>query len=175
MIVMWIDQSFSGTGVCILNDSKMILSELIVPSTKSVHRLVEIKNKLIKIYNDNKPDFVYMEKYMFTPKRAMAFELGELAGAIKTAFVEVGVTPVVVYTTHLKKYITGSGNAEKSLMLLKIFQKFGIEFNNNNLADAFLIAKIGEQAEILKLVKSKEKRKKGLEKYEWEVIKEYIK
>lgn len=175
MKIMGIDQSFSGTGVCILDNEKMTLSKLIVPTTKGVYRLVEIKNALVGIYKETSPDFVYMEKYMFTPQRAMAFELGELAGAIKAAFVEMGKIPVVVYTTHLKKFITGSGVAEKSLILLKVFKKFGIEFNNNNLADAFLIAKIGEHVEIVRTIKSKDKQKKGFEKHEWEVIKEYLK
>lgn len=169
---MGIDQSLTGTGLCILEDGKIVLSRLIASKKKGVERIIEIKNEIIKTFNEVHPDYVAIEKYSFTPGRAMAFELGELIGVVKVTLAELGKVPVVVYTAHVKKYATGKGNADKSLVLLNVYKKFNVEFDNNNLADAFVIAKIMES---IVMIKDNKKKKKDFEKYEWEVIGEYIK
>jgi crossover junction endodeoxyribonuclease RuvC len=51
---------------------------------------------------------------------------------------------LMVAPTALKKFITGKGNAKKELMLMKIFKRYGLEFENNNLADAYALARYGE-------------------------------
>jgi crossover junction endodeoxyribonuclease RuvC len=40
----------------------------------------------------------------------------------------------------LKKFVTGVGNAKKNEMLLKTYQAWGIEFNDDNAADAYGLA-----------------------------------
>ena len=171
MKVMGIDQSLTGTGVCVLEDGELKRSKLIASKKKGVERIIEIKNELINIFKEVLPDYVAIEKYSFTPGRAMAFELGELIGVVKVTLAELGKIPIVVYTSHVKKFATGKGNADKSLVLLNVYKKFNVEFDNNNLADAFVIAKIMES---IVMVNEKKKKKKDFEKYEWEVIKEYV-
>ncbi|MGD2073064.1 MAG: hypothetical protein PVG65_06210, partial [Candidatus Thorarchaeota archaeon] len=48
----------------------------------------------------------------------------------------------VIAPSTLKKFVTGKGNCKKELILLKVYQKFEIEFDNHNLADAFSLAKM---------------------------------
>jgi Holliday junction resolvasome RuvABC endonuclease subunit len=42
----------------------------------------------------------------------------------------------------IKKFITGTGTAKKELMLLKVYKKFGEEFQDNNICDAFCLGKL---------------------------------
>jgi Holliday junction resolvasome RuvABC endonuclease subunit len=42
----------------------------------------------------------------------------------------------------LKKFVTGDGRAKKDLMLLKVFKKWGVEFADDNLADAYSLARL---------------------------------
>ncbi|HLN30029.1 MAG TPA: hypothetical protein VK395_19965 [Gemmataceae bacterium] len=42
-----------------------------------------------------------------------------------------------------KKFLTGKGNCDKNLILLKVFQKYGIECEDDNVADAINLNMIG--------------------------------
>lgn len=171
MKILGIDQSLTSTGICVLENEKLVLSKLIASKKKGVDRIIEIKNEIIKIFNEFNPDFTAIENYSFTPNRGKAFELGELAGVIKITLAELGRPAIVIYGTQIKKFATGDGHADKSLIMLQVYKKYNIEFNNNNLADAFVIAKIMEN---IVLVKENKKKKKDFEKAEWEVLKGYV-
>jgi Holliday junction resolvasome RuvABC endonuclease subunit len=41
----------------------------------------------------------------------------------------------------IKKFVTGKGNAKKELILKEVFRKFEFDTSDNNIADAFAIAK----------------------------------
>ncbi len=47
----------------------------------------------------------------------------------------------VVAPGTLKKFVTGDGRAKKDLMLLKVYKKWGVEFDDDNLADAYSLAR----------------------------------
>jgi crossover junction endodeoxyribonuclease RuvC len=53
-------------------------------------------------------------------------------------------TTYMVAPTGLKKFITGKGNCAKELILLEVYKRYKMSFDNNNLADSFGLAKIGE-------------------------------
>jgi len=52
---------------------------------------------------------------------------------------------IITTPTTLKKFITGKGNAKKELMLLKVYKKWGKEFDNNNICDAYSLAEYAKQ------------------------------
>lgn len=73
---------------------------------------------------------------------------------------------VIVAPTSLKKYITGSGVAEKGTLMMEIYKRYGVTIRDNNEADAYGLAQIGlalnggnskditkKQQEVLDLVK----------------------
>lgn len=70
--------------------------------------------------------------------------LGELGGVVRLA---LGATfPVyqvtVVAPTALKKFVTGSGNAGKDVVILHTYKKWDVEFTSNDEADAYGLARI---------------------------------
>ena len=42
----------------------------------------------------------------------------------------------------LKKYAAGKGNAKKQEMLLQMYKRWGVEFNDDNAADSYGLARL---------------------------------
>lgn len=72
--------------------------------------------------------------------------LGELGGVLRLALhYVIGSSRIrTVAPTALKKYTTGTGVASKDIMLLSVFQKWGISLTDNNLADAYAAARLAQ-------------------------------
>ncbi|MDJ0463177.1 hypothetical protein [Streptomyces sp. H27-C3] len=73
--------------------------------------------------------------------------LGELGAVVKLAIAEIaGVRPwrhpVIVPPPTLKKYVTGKGTATKQEMIDTVARRYGAIFYNDNLADAYALARV---------------------------------
>ena len=51
-------------------------------------------------------------------------------------------TPLVIPPMTLKKYATGKGTSKKQEMLLQIYKRWGVEFSDDNAADAYALARL---------------------------------
>jgi Holliday junction resolvasome RuvABC endonuclease subunit len=85
-----------------------------------------------------------------------ALKLGELAGLVKLTiwdyfdgnlysaipYEEHIRTPLQIPPMTLKKYATGKGTAKKQEMLMQIYKRWGIEFNDDNAADSYALARL---------------------------------
>ena len=80
-----------------------------------------------------------------------ALVLGELAATVKLtilAYYEIEEitwhlrAPLQVPPMTLKKYATGKGTAKKQEMLMQIYKRWGVEFNDDNAADSYALAKL---------------------------------
>ena len=188
MKIMGIDQSLTNTGVVVIEDGKLIHKESIKIKKKGIMRLHMICNKLEDIIKKYVPDIFVMEGYAYGSSMSRVFDLGELGGIIKIRIFNyyynfdnprnVTIAPFnnvffIVPPTMLKKFVTGKGNCKKALMLLKIYKKWGIEFNDDNIADAFALAKFierylqsnAQEMYILKFTKTEEEIFKKYKKY----------
>lgn len=134
-----IDPSLTETGICIFKNGK-IHSEVIKPKTKDVARLSDISNHINCLIQDHCITHACIEGYAYSAIGRIV-NLGELGGVIRLLLYDEGIPFVVVPPTVIKKFITGKGNAKKELMLLQVYKKFGVEFDNNNTCDAFALGK----------------------------------
>jgi Holliday junction resolvasome RuvABC endonuclease subunit len=57
-------------------------------------------------------------------------------------------TPLVVPPMTLKKYATGKGTSKKQEMLLQIYKRWGVEFLDDNAADAYALARLASENSI---------------------------
>jgi hypothetical protein len=57
-------------------------------------------------------------------------------------------TPLQVPPMTLKKYATGKGTSKKQEMLLQIYKRWGVEFNDDNAADAYALARLAGKHQI---------------------------
>jgi Holliday junction resolvasome RuvABC endonuclease subunit len=50
--------------------------------------------------------------------------------------------PLMIPPMTLKKYATGKGTSKKQEMLLQIYKRYGVEFNDDNAADAYSLGRL---------------------------------
>ena len=151
-IVMGLDLSLVGTGVVVLSDlttpdNPAILEQVLIessPKEENTPRLIGISTKVMKVIIKYKPHLVVMEGAAFgVQKTSSIFTLGELAGLVKANMYTMSQPFMIVTPSALKKWVTGKGNAKKDLMLLKVYKRFGVEFSDDNLCDAYALARYG--------------------------------
>jgi crossover junction endodeoxyribonuclease RuvC len=86
-----------------------------------------------------------------------ALVLGELAAVVKMAIYDYFGEdencryPLKIPPMTLKKYATGKGNAKKQEMLMQIYKRWGIEFNDDNAADAYALGRLAGKTAIDKI------------------------
>jgi hypothetical protein len=151
-VAIGIDQSYSGFGITLLDVDELASYRTIVFKAEDLHidRLVWIQEKLTSILEGviqwNRPlsVTVAMEGYAFGT--TMAHMLGELGAIVKlVCYNELdgfeGKYPYIIPPTTLKKYITGKGTGvQKNQILLNVYKKWGVEFNDDNAADSYALA-----------------------------------
>jgi len=72
-----------------------------------------------------------------------ALVLGELSATVKlTLYRRWEVLPLQVPPMTLKKYATGKGNSKKQEMLMQVYKRWGVEFNDDNAADAYALSRL---------------------------------
>jgi crossover junction endodeoxyribonuclease RuvC len=50
---------------------------------------------------------------------------------------------VLVTPSQLKKFVTGKGNADKSVVMKEVYKRFSIDTDDDNTADAVVLGHIG--------------------------------
>lgn len=125
MIISGLDQSMTGTGITISDNTNynfyIIKSEKTkgtkCPSIDNTRRLIEISSKIKNIYINSKVEYVALEGLSFGSKGRSVMTLGGLSHMIRMALIELDVPFIVVPPKTLKKYWTGSGNSNKMAMI----------------------------------------------------------
>jgi crossover junction endodeoxyribonuclease RuvC len=152
-IVIGIDSSATAFGLAALSlDDGSAYAWVHKSKLTGVERLADIDSWLRTTLSTLKlrssaVEIAVMEAYGFASQKAHT--IGEVGGVAKLALHRTfgpnhparDTLPVAPNT--LKKFTTGSGNAEKSDMKLAIFRKWGVEFKDDNQADAFALCKVG--------------------------------
>lgn len=110
---------------------------------KGIQRLHSIKN----MYNrkidclKSKNIICCMEGYAYnTTNTRSVFELGELGGMIKLYNFESNYSTLIVSPSSLKKFISYKGNSDKIEMKNAINEVFSLEFENDDIYDAFSLS-----------------------------------
>lgn len=88
-------------------------------------------------------DIVLMEDVAFSKNKAYAKEIAGLAYLVRHALWKRDQPFLLAQSTSLKKFATGSGKAEKNMVLLSVFRRFEVEATNDNEADAIALLFLG--------------------------------
>ena len=148
-IVMGLDLSLTATGVVAVDDNWRIVERRLITSTpkeENTPRLTKIAISIMLSVGKIRPDLVIIEGPAFgISKTTSIFQLGELAGIVKRDLFTTNFPFIIVPPSQLKKFVTGKGNAKKDLMLLAVHKKYGEDFEDDNLCDAYVLARYGFQ------------------------------
>ena len=151
-VTIGIDQSLTGFALTVLNIEapEQFITWVYKSPYFGIERLADIRQWL----QDN---LDYAEEHWTLEDTALegtvlashaALVLGELSAVVRMAifdhFEEEDPRrfPLKVPPMTLKKYAAGKGNAKKQEMLLQIYKRWGIEFNDDNAADSYALARL---------------------------------
>lgn len=155
-----IDQSLTGFALTILDveDPKNYITWVYKSPYRGVKRLVDISRWLVKkleLVEDRYVTDVAMEGTVLASHSALV--LGELAAVVKIVFWSFFEdwdhqdhlrVPLQIPPMTLKKYAAGKGNAKKQEMLMQMYKRYGVEFNDDNAADSYGLARMAAQLQI---------------------------
>jgi crossover junction endodeoxyribonuclease RuvC len=168
--IFGIDPSLTSTGYCVRDNGKTYAIGTILPKKlRGVERLLYIEKQLDELcishlHTGDIRDLVVIEGYSFGSQGRAIFQIGELGGVIRRYLHLMEIPWVEVSPASLKKFVTGKGNTKKEHIMMHVLKRWGVECNNNNEADAFGLAMIGEclsgkatetqaQADVIKALK----------------------
>jgi crossover junction endodeoxyribonuclease RuvC len=166
-----IDPSLTATAVAIIDkDGKLVRSHVISPKLTGPQRLMSIRDLLLsELCNLPLPaEFVCIEHYAMNCKFGRE-TAGELGGVLRVMMFENQFEYQEIPPLRLKQFATGKATAEKDHILMAVYKKWGIEFQKNDEADAFILA---QMARAIYMVKNNADIQ--LTAYELEVIQNII-
>jgi crossover junction endodeoxyribonuclease RuvC len=166
-VAIGIDQSLTGFALSAVNvlSPSNYYTWVYKSEYRGVQRLNDIafwmSNKLELLEDAGNSIYdIAMEGTVLQSQAALV--LGELAATVKLAlfsyFEDVPYsllrTPLQIPPMTLKKYAAGKGNAKKQEMLMQIYKRWGIEFNDDNAADSYALARLAAECVIDDVEKS---------------------
>jgi Holliday junction resolvasome RuvABC endonuclease subunit len=139
--VLGLDLSLTGTGWC-LNDKEELQTGLIetkkMLGLERIHFILTEVMKLIDIET-----LVVIEDFSFASKGSSLFQIAGLGYIIRHELWSQGIDFILVPPTVLKKFVTGAGNSDKSVMLKEIYKRWGADINDDNIGDGYGLSRIG--------------------------------
>lgn len=135
-----LDLALNDTGCATAEGVKTISAP---KGMAGMERLHWLRTNIIEQCAFGPQSLVVMEDLAFSRNKAGAKENAGLAYLIRYELWTHSVPFLLVAPNTLKKFVTGKGNAEKSLMLLEVFKRFGVSAANDNEADAVGLYYIG--------------------------------
>jgi len=139
------DPSYNNFAIVILDQDANIVDQQLFGSTKTTEvedRLIELEKKYDFIPHIVSLHSICIEGPSYSSNGAFILQMGALHYMIRIMFKRQKVNFKVIAPTTLKKFVTGSGRAKKDLMLLKVYKRWGVEFSDDNLADAYSLARM---------------------------------
>lgn len=155
-----IDQSYTGLAIVAVSSDERDAVIGGVHSFESkkygtgIDRLLSIYQRIFGVLSEiDDIAHVCMEGYAPSSKYGRE-QAGELGAIVKLALYDYFDRfaddhgdlryPTIVGTTALKKFVSGNGTTKKNNMLLSVYKKWGFETTDDNIADAFWLAKVAE-------------------------------
>ena len=152
MIILGIDPSLTATGIIVLQYGQVetAVTTKNRPELDPVDRVRLIFEQINKIIQHPSitPDLIVIEGLSFHSKGQgldKTFYLGwRIREELKRFKESENIPWIEVPPTQLKQFATGKGNANKEIILQQVYKRWGVEFSDNNQADAYVLARIGE-------------------------------
>jgi Holliday junction resolvasome RuvABC endonuclease subunit len=150
-IYVGIDASLTGYAVVLWwpGGLKDVLISTKAAGDSYALRLDQIRRRVVEVLTPAKDDIrlIAMERPAYAASGA--FTGGLVHAATAFALLDVfgpddlqRIAPVLVAGNTLKKFVTGKGNGPKSVMLKHVYSKWGYDTDDDNLADAYGLARL---------------------------------
>jgi len=146
-VYVGIDHSLTGTGIVVLDQDGCILEQKLIKTSSDQideKRMIDIIDGLSFVPKILRLKYVYIEGPSYMSSGQAVLQMGALHYLIRIFLYRKKVRYKIIAPGSLKKFICGpgNGNAKKEFMLLNIYKKYGLEFKDNNIADAYSLARM---------------------------------
>jgi crossover junction endodeoxyribonuclease RuvC len=144
-----IDASFSGTGVIIINNEFKIIEQRLIGTKKKddiydiEHRMLYIVKALeclLKYKDDIK--LVLIEGLSYGSTGDGAAQLAALNYFIRIFLLQNNIPYSDVSPNKLKQFASGKGQSKKNMMLKEVYKRWGEDFEDDNICDAYCLARL---------------------------------
>lgn len=140
MEITGLDLAMGSTGLCLPDGSVLTIK----PKGKGDARYTEVRDHIRLAVRTSKTDLVVLEAIQGRSlKGDAATVLPMMHGAVRAMLIDDAVPYVLINQSTLKKYATGSGNADKTAMALAAFKRAHLEFDDDNQCDAWWLHTAG--------------------------------
>jgi crossover junction endodeoxyribonuclease RuvC len=147
-----LDLSLCGTGVVIIDSDGNYTEKLIKSNppkiknpTTEVRRLMKIRDEIKSAIMTERIEIATIEGISYMSKNSTSTsQLSGLNYMVREMLMKIGIPFVIVAPTSLKKFATGKGNCGKDVMMLEIYKRWGVSILNDNVADAYALARAAE-------------------------------
>jgi len=141
--IVGLDLSLVATGYYVV-DAGVEKGGLIAPGKLSgVRRLDHILTAVRALLVAPYETLAVVEDFSFGSKGQAVFQIAGLGYLVRHFLWQSKIPTLLVPPALLKKYVTGSGNADKTVMLKEIYKRWGADINDDNVGDAYALARIG--------------------------------
>jgi len=143
--VVGIDPSYNGFAIVLLDEDATIIEQKLLKSDSDLEaedRIIQLEEDFKFIADVTHLRYVYIEGPSYMSKGAFVLQMGALHYYLRVFFRKKNINYKIIAPGVLKKFITGKGTAKKDLMLLKVYKKFNVEFDDDNLCDAYSLARL---------------------------------
>lgn len=190
-LIIGIDPSLTSTGIVVLRGNKVELAVTTKnkPALGTIDRVRLIYERIVDIQENlsdgekwQAPDLIVIEGFSYGSKGRSVFDIAYLGWRIREELEwlkeQDNIPWLEVPPSQLKKFATGQGNANKEIILQQVYKRWGVEFSDNNQADAYVLAQIGRaylggmddlaafQQEVIANLKGEKPKKKTRKKVE---------
>lgn len=144
MIIAGYDPGLTKPALVIIDETGKILFKRVYKNNlRGIERLIWLRDEISRDLFHYDVDHIGMEAPTYG---AVGSEhaRGQIDGIMEVVFHENEIPYNLIHPTQVKKFILGTGRGDKNLILLKTFQEYGEEFQDDNEADAYILARIME-------------------------------
>ena len=139
-----IDPSINATGLIVIDSNSNIIEQKLfsVKSEKFEEGLLKYEQEIGFIPKIINLQSVYLEGPAYQATGQVILQMGALHFMTRLFLFKNRVNYKIIAPGTLKKFVTGTGRSKKDLMLLKVYKKWGVEFDDHNLCDAYGLARM---------------------------------
>jgi crossover junction endodeoxyribonuclease RuvC len=142
-MLVGLDLSLDATGWCVMGPKGCVTGLVNPNGRKELERLDWIWETINSTLLSEPPKLVVLEDFAFS-RGHQAHQIGGLGYLIRYNLWKKGIPFVLVGPQQAKKFATGTGTAKKNLIIKEVYKRWKADIDDDNEADAFVLAMIGK-------------------------------